>query len=110
MRLDLLASLGGQAFAGGLLIGLAVALLLLLSGRIAGVSGILGGVLLPAGRRDWLWRAAFVAGLLLSPVLVGALATPSAAVVETPLALLAVAGVLVPLLTLREQLCIMMRP
>lgn len=52
MRLDLLASLGGQAFAGGLLIGLAVALLLLLSGRIAGVSGILGGVLLPAGRRD----------------------------------------------------------
>ncbi|MBK7900869.1 MAG: YeeE/YedE family protein [Azonexus sp.] len=95
MRLDLLASLGGQAFAGGLLIGLAVALLLLLSGRIAGVSGILGGVLLPAGRRDWLWRAAFVAGLLLSPVLVGALATPSAAVVETPLALLAVAGVLV---------------
>ncbi len=42
-----------------------------------------------------MWRAAFVAGLLLSPVLVGALATPSAAVVETPLALLAVAGVLV---------------
>lgn len=95
MRLDLLDSVGGQAFAGGLLIGLAVALLLLLSGRIAGVSGILGGVLLPAGRRDWHWRAAFVAGLLLSPVLVGALATPSAVTVEAPLALLVVAGVLV---------------
>jgi len=47
---------------GGLLIGLAVALTLLLNGRIAGISGIVGALLNPkAGDRGW--RAAFVAGL-----------------------------------------------
>jgi hypothetical protein len=52
-------------FVGGLLIGLAVALMLLLNGRVAGISGIVGGLLtLRAG--DKIWRAAFVAGLVLS--------------------------------------------
>ena len=49
---------------GGLLIGLAVALLLWLNGRLAGISGVVGG-LLPGGTRDGWWRAAFVAGLVL---------------------------------------------
>lgn len=49
---------------GGLLIGLAVTLLLLLNGRLAGISGIVGGLLTTAGRGDG-WRAAFVAGLLI---------------------------------------------
>jgi len=54
------------SLAGGVLIGLAAAMLLLLSGRIAGVSGIVGGLL--AGRRgDLAWRVAFVLGLLLAP-------------------------------------------
>ncbi len=48
---------------GGLLIGLAVALMLLLNGRIAGVSGIVGGLVNPKGG-DTAWRLAFVAGLL----------------------------------------------
>lgn len=51
-------------FVGGLLIGLAVALVLLLNGRVAGISGIVGG-LLTLRARDTLWRAAFVAGLVL---------------------------------------------
>lgn len=54
------------SFAGGLLIGLAAAMLLLLSGRVAGISGIVGGMLVPR-RHDTAWRIAFVAGLLLAP-------------------------------------------
>ena len=49
---------------GGLLIGLAVVLLLLLNGRLAGISGIVGGLLAPKGTERG-WRAAFVAGLML---------------------------------------------
>jgi uncharacterized protein len=47
---------------GGLLIGLAVALTLLLNGRIAGISGIVGGLVDPKAG-DAGWRAAFVIGL-----------------------------------------------
>ena len=51
---------------GGVAIGIAAAMLLLLNGRIAGISGIVGGLLLPA-RGDIAWRFAFVAGLLFAP-------------------------------------------
>ena len=51
-------------FVGGLMIGPAVVLLLVLNGRLAGISGILGGLLGPDGA-DRRWRAAFVAGLVL---------------------------------------------
>jgi uncharacterized protein len=47
---------------GGLLIGMAVALMLLLNGRKAGVSGIVGGLVNPKAG-DTGWRAAFVIGL-----------------------------------------------
>lgn len=53
-----------SALAGGALIGLAVALLLLANGRIAGISGILGGVAGPPDANTG-WRVAFIAGLLL---------------------------------------------
>jgi hypothetical protein len=52
------------ALIGGLLIGLASVLLMLFNGRIAGISGILGG-LLPPARGDTTWRLAFVLGLVL---------------------------------------------
>lgn len=51
------------ALAGGLMIGLSVALLLLANGRIAGISGILDGALNPK-RGDFGWRGAFLVGLL----------------------------------------------
>ena len=51
------------ALAGGVLIGLSATLLLWLDGRVAGVSGILDGVLFPRGR-DVAWRAAFLLGLV----------------------------------------------
>ena len=49
---------------GGLLIGLSVTLMLLLNGRIAGISGIVGGLLAPKGGNTG-WRVAFVVGLLI---------------------------------------------
>jgi uncharacterized protein len=52
-----------QALLGGALIGAAASLLLMFNGRIAGVSGILGG-LFERERREWAWRALFIAGLL----------------------------------------------
>lgn len=57
-----------SALIGGLLIGGSAALFLILSGRIAGISGILGGLLQPA-RSDLGWRLAFLAGLLLAPLI-----------------------------------------
>src|SRR5258708_1957667 len=57
-----------SAAIGGGLIGLAIALLMLLNGRIGGISGIFGGVL-GLGTADKDWRIAFVAGLILWPPL-----------------------------------------
>jgi uncharacterized membrane protein YedE/YeeE len=72
---------------GGLLIGLAVALMMLLNGRIAGVSGIVGGLVNPKAG-DTGWRVAFVTGVLLGalayflvagrPATVDVLASPPA--------------------------------
>jgi uncharacterized membrane protein YedE/YeeE len=84
-----LASLGG-----GILIGLAAALLLLANGRIAGISGIAGGLLRPA-RGDVGWRLAFLLGLVAAPLpWLAAGAMPPAQIDHTP-ALLTVAGLLV---------------
>ncbi|HEX9701380.1 MAG TPA: YeeE/YedE family protein [Rhodospirillales bacterium] len=65
----------GSGFAGGILIGAASSLLILLNGRIAGISGILGGAF-GAPANDIAWRVAFVAGLVLGPLVVGAVAGP----------------------------------
>lgn len=54
------------ALAGGILIGIAAAMLILLNGRIAGISGIVGGLLNPQ-KNDSLWRILFVLGMLLAP-------------------------------------------
>lgn len=55
------------SLAGGLLIGLAASAFVLLNGRIAGISGILGGLLRPA-QGDIAWRIAFIAGLVGAPL------------------------------------------
>ena len=67
MSVDWASFTAASAAAGGALIGLAVALLLLVNGRVAGVSGIVGGVLRPR-RGDVGWRLAFVAGLVAAPI------------------------------------------
>ena len=83
------------ALLGGALIGLAAAGLYLLAGRIAGVSGIVGG-LLPPRAGEAAWRVAFVAGLLAGPPLAALLTGRTgigAPAVSTPT--LIVAGLLV---------------
>ena len=80
-------------FVGGLLVGLAVALMLLLNGRVAGISGILGGLLaLKTGETPW--RAAFVAGLVLGALAYVSAADVSVAVVA-PLPAVLAGGLLV---------------
>nr|WP_256354079.1 YeeE/YedE family protein [Variovorax sp. dw_308] len=56
-----------HALAGGALIGLAAGMFALLNGRIAGISGIMGGLLRPA-RGDIGWRMAFLLGLVAAPL------------------------------------------
>ncbi|MEC7172350.1 MAG: YeeE/YedE thiosulfate transporter family protein [Pseudomonadota bacterium] len=52
---------------GGVMIGLAALLLMLAHGRVMGVSGILGGIVMPSGKSDIGWRILFVIGMLAGP-------------------------------------------
>jgi uncharacterized membrane protein YedE/YeeE len=58
-------------FLGGLLIGGAASLFLLVNGRVMGISGILGGLVDGSGRGNWAERAAFVAALVAVPAVLG---------------------------------------
>ena len=58
----------GMSLAGGIIIGIAAAVLILFNGRIAGISGICAGVL-RWPRNDVAWRVAFLAGLVVSPII-----------------------------------------
>ena len=80
-----------SGLAGGALIGLASAGLLLADGRIAGVSGILGRSFFPAAG-DLVWRVAFLAGLPLGAWLVGLVAPGTTALHITSSTPLLVAG------------------
>jgi hypothetical protein len=82
------------SLAGGALIGIAAAMLVLLNGRIAGISGIVGGLLTPR-RGEIAWRLAFVAGLFAAPLLLlsfGQEATPR---IDAGFGMLVAAGLLV---------------
>ncbi len=84
------------SLAGGLLIGLSAVLLVTFNGRIAGISGILGGMLgLPKG--DIAWRLAFLLGLVAAPLVLGLAAPLPAVQVDAGTGTLVVAGLLVGL-------------
>ncbi|MGX4643700.1 YeeE/YedE family protein [Massilia sp. SYSU DXS3249] len=82
------------ALAGGMLIGLAAALLILFNGRIAGISGILGG-LLRVQPGDAGWRIAFLGGLMAAPLVYGLAASLPEVTVEAGTGTLVAAGLLV---------------
>ena len=82
------------SLAGGLLIGLAAAMFLFINGRIAGISGILGGLLRPAGG-DIGWRVAFLGGLVLAPLVYAMFASLPSVQVDADNATLIIAGLLV---------------
>jgi uncharacterized membrane protein YedE/YeeE len=85
-----------SALVGGIMIGLASALFILVNGRIAGISGIVGGLVRPK-RADFGWRIAFVAGLLAAPIAYAAVSAVPALTIEAGYPLLIVAGLLVGL-------------
>jgi uncharacterized membrane protein YedE/YeeE len=84
-----------SALAGGLLIGSAASLLVILKGRIAGISGIVGGLLQRQAVADYGWRIAFIAGLVLAPLLYQLVARLPQPQIDADFGLLAAAGFLV---------------
>lgn len=85
-----------SALAGGVLIGLAAAAFVLFNGRIAGISGILGGLLRKV-RGDVAWRVAFLLGLVVAPLVYGLAAPLPAVRIDADVTTLVVAGLLVGL-------------
>lgn len=83
-----------SSLAGGIIIGIAAAIFVLFNGRIAGISGIIGGLLRPV-RGDVHWRVAFIAGMFLSPFVFGLFAAVPAPQIDADFPLLVVAGLLV---------------
>jgi len=83
-----------SALGGGVLIGIAAGMFVLLNGRIAGISGIVGGLLRPA-RGDVAWRIAFVGGLLGAPLLYALVSTLPALQIDVGYGTLVLAGLLV---------------
>lgn len=79
---------------GGVLIGLSAILLLSVNGRIAGISGILGGLLAPT-RGEWAWRLLFVIGLIAGAVLYSMVTGDLGVAVQVGWPLMAMAGLLV---------------
>ena len=96
MTVDWMSFTPWAALAGGVLIGAAAALFVLLNGRIAGISGIVGGLLRPA-RGDVAWRAAFIAGLVGAPAVYALIAVLPRSRIDASWTALVVAGLLVGL-------------
>jgi len=94
MSIDWAAFTPWSALAGGAIIGLAAAMFALVNGRIAGISGIVGGLLRPT-MPDALWRLAFIAGLIVAPILYTLFAQSQPIVIDAGYPTLVVAGVLV---------------
>ncbi|MDP1672491.1 MAG: YeeE/YedE family protein [Burkholderiales bacterium] len=94
MTIDWNAFTPWSALAGGMLIGIAAAIFVLFNGRVAGISGILGGLLrLPAG--DSGWRIAFVLGLVGAPLIYMLAFSTPAPQIEAGYGSLIIAGLLV---------------
>jgi len=94
MSIDWIHFTPGTSLVGGLLIGLASALFILANGRIAGISGILGGLLRPSGN-DVVWRLAFLLGLIVAPAVASLFIATSAPTIDASAEMLVVAGLLV---------------
>lgn len=94
MTIDWAAFTPGPALAGGVLIGVAAALMVLLMGRITGISSIVGLLFAPE-RGDVAWRMAFAAGLIGSPLVYALVAAVPATRIDAGIGALVLAGLLV---------------
>lgn len=95
MQIDWLHFTPWSALLGGALIGLASGLLALTAGKIAGISGILGGLLNAQISKEIPWHAAFLLGLVLTPLLWLAVNTPAEIQIAADTLTLVIAGLLV---------------
>ncbi|MGL5290950.1 MAG: YeeE/YedE family protein [Vibrionaceae bacterium] len=94
MTIDLAQFTPLLSFIGGILIGCAASILILFCGRIAGISGIIGG-LFATRATDHSWRLAFLLGIIISPLVYG-LAQPQPEIeIAASWPLLIIAGLLV---------------
>jgi uncharacterized membrane protein YedE/YeeE len=87
-----------SAISGGVMLGIASALFILLNGRIAGICGILGGLYRPQ-RNDIGWRVAFIVGLILAPLAWATVNTLPNINIEASNSLLAISGLIVGIST-----------
>ena len=94
MSIDWTAFTPWSALAGGAIIGFAAGMFALVNGRIAGVSGIVGGLLRPWSP-DTAWRAAFIAGLIAAPIVCVLFAQLPPIIIDGGYPTLVVAGLLV---------------
>lgn len=94
MTIDTTTFTPAASLAGGVLIGLAAALFLIFNGRIAGISGILGG-LLRFRRSDISWRVAFIGGLIIAPLVYALLWHLPSIQIEANAGTIIIAGLLV---------------
>lgn len=92
------------ALIGGILIGVAAAILVLGNGRITGISGILGGLWL-SPKTDRIWRIAFLLGMFAAPWVYGAFAPRPDVTIEASWLTIIVAGLLVGVGTLFASGC-----
>ena len=83
-----------SALAGGALIGIAAGMFVLLNGRIAGISSIIGGLLKPA-RGDVAWRMAFIGGLIIAPLVYALMAALPVPQIDAGYGTLVLAGLMV---------------
>jgi uncharacterized membrane protein YedE/YeeE len=94
MHVDWSAFTPWSALSGGVLIGLSAAMLVLLNGRVAGISGIVGGLLKPR-TGDVAWRIAFLVGLLAAPLCFALVAAIPETRIDAGFGELVLAGLLV---------------
>ena len=87
-----------SAISGGVMLGIASALFILLNGRIAGICGLLGGLYRPQ-RNDIGWRVAFIVGLILAPLAWATVNTLPNINIEASNSLLAISGLIVGIST-----------
>lgn len=94
MTIDWIAFTPWSSLVGGILLGLASALFIIVNGRILGISGIVGGLLRPR-TGDVGWRVTFLLGLLAAPVLFGLVANVPSPRIDAEWGTVILAGLLV---------------
>jgi len=104
MTIDWIAFTPWSSLVGGILLGLASALFIIVNGRILGISGIVGGLLRPR-TGDVGWRVAFLLGLLAAPVLFGLVANVPSPRIDAEWGTVILAGLLVGVGTLYGSGC-----